>query len=48
MIGNTRGSRFSLCGRSKVDERFRRYPPMPVVACAGFEPPDDRDDADGR
>ena len=38
VVGNTRGSRFSLCGRSKHDERFPRYPRMPVVDCVGFAP----------
>jgi hypothetical protein len=38
LIGNTRGSTFSLCGRSKADPRFPRYPRMPVAACPGFEP----------
>ena len=37
VIGNTRGSTFSLCERSKVDERFAKYPPIPVVRCPGFE-----------
>ncbi|WBL35443.1 hypothetical protein O0235_11740 [Tepidiforma flava] len=33
-----RGSVFWLCGRSRVDARFRKYPPLPVLACPGFEP----------
>ncbi|WP_320669885.1 hypothetical protein [Patulibacter defluvii] len=37
LIRNTRGSTFSLCGRSKTDDRFPRYPRMPVQACPGFE-----------
>lgn len=36
VVGNTRGSRFSLCGRAKADERFPRYPRMPVGDCSGF------------
>lgn len=31
------GSRFQLCMRSRVDPRFARYPPLPVVRCVGFE-----------
>jgi hypothetical protein len=32
-----RGSVFWLCGRSRVDARFRKYPPLPVRDCPGFE-----------
>jgi hypothetical protein len=39
LVPNTRGSVFSLCLRSREDERFRRYPPLPVLSCPGFEPP---------
>lgn len=38
VVGNTRGSSFSLCEKSKVDPRFPKYPRLPVVRCAGFEP----------
>lgn len=37
VTGNRRGSRFFLCERSSTDARFRRYPPLPVLECAGFE-----------
>ena len=37
LIGNTRGSTFSLCERSKTDRRFPKYPRLPVVRCVGFE-----------
>jgi hypothetical protein len=37
IVRNTRGSAFSLCERSKTDERFAKYPPIPVVRCPGFE-----------
>jgi hypothetical protein len=30
-------STFYLCGRSSVDPRFPRYPPLPVLRCAGYE-----------
>jgi hypothetical protein len=39
LIGNTRGSTFSMCERSKTDKRFPKYPRIPVGACPGFEPP---------
>ena len=38
VVGNTRGSRFSMCERSKVDERFAKYPRLPVERCPGYEP----------
>jgi hypothetical protein len=38
LVPNTRGSVFSLCERSRSDERFPRYPPLPVLECPGFEP----------
>ena len=28
---------FLLCERSFTDPRFRRYPPLPVVRCIGYE-----------
>ncbi|GMV85154.1 MAG: hypothetical protein AMXMBFR80_10100 [Dehalococcoidia bacterium] len=32
-----RGSRFYLCGRAAEDPGFRKYPPLPVRECRGFE-----------
>lgn len=37
IIGNRRGSSFHLCTRARTDPRFRKYPPLPVYRCAGFE-----------
>ena len=37
VIGNTRGSVFSLCERSKSDPAFPKYPRIPVATCHGFE-----------
>jgi hypothetical protein len=37
-----RGSRFWRCTRADVDERFPRYPRLPVLDCAGYEEPDDQ------
>jgi hypothetical protein len=37
VIDNARGSRFYLCRLSERDARFPRYPPLPVVSCAGYE-----------
>jgi hypothetical protein len=38
LVTNTRGSTFSLCERSRTDPAYPRYPRMPVLACAGYEP----------
>jgi hypothetical protein len=37
VTGNRRGSRFYLCERASTDHRYRRYPPLPVLRCAGFQ-----------
>ncbi|MGD9904224.1 MAG: hypothetical protein AB7U83_12230 [Vicinamibacterales bacterium] len=33
-------STFVLCGRAREDPRYPKYPQLPVLSCAGFEPPD--------
>jgi hypothetical protein len=38
IVTNTRGSRFSLCERSRTDPNYPRYPRLPVLKCAGHEP----------
>ena len=35
---STPRSGFWLCGLSRTDPRFERYPRLPVNACEGFEP----------
>jgi len=46
VVSTTRGSRFSLCERSRDDERYPRYPRLPVLECAGHERrPADRESA---
>lgn len=37
-VTSAKGSAFVLCGRSVTDPRFPKYPPLPVVRCAGYEP----------
>jgi len=32
-----RGSRFLLCERSRTDPNYPKYPPQPVVTCAGYQ-----------
>jgi hypothetical protein len=34
---SARGSRFWRCRRADLDPAFRRYPPLPVLRCPGFE-----------
>ena len=37
-IENRRGSTFMLCEKSVTEpDRFSRYPPLPVLACRGYE-----------
>jgi hypothetical protein len=38
VVTTGRGSRFSLCRRSKTDPAYPKYPRLPVLRCAGFEP----------
>ena len=37
LIHNTRGSSFSMCLRSRTDERYPKYPRLPVESCPGYE-----------
>lgn len=36
-ILTSRTSAFVRCGKAEEDGRFPRYPPLPVVQCAGYE-----------
>jgi len=38
VLTSDRGATFLLCCLSKQDPRFARYPPQPMLACAGFKP----------
>jgi hypothetical protein len=38
LIRTGRGSEFSMCLRSKTDPAYPKYPPVPVRACAGYDP----------
>ncbi len=35
---SARGGVFHRCARADDDDRFPRYPPIPVASCSGFEP----------
>jgi len=37
LVTSARGSTFYLCRLSFTDARFPRYPPLPVLSCAGFQ-----------
>lgn len=36
-VRSGRGSVFLMCGRSREDARYAKYPRLPVVVCAGHE-----------
>ena len=36
LISTTRGSVFSMCLLSREDERFPKYPRVPVLQCSGY------------
>lgn len=38
LIRSGRGSQFSMCLRHRDDERYPKYPRIPVARCAGYEP----------
>ena len=38
VVVSAKGSRFYMCERSRDDERFPRYPPIPVLRCGVYEP----------
>jgi hypothetical protein len=38
LVTSSRESTFYLCRLSFTDPRFPRYPPLPVLTCAGYEP----------
>jgi hypothetical protein len=38
LIGNTRGSVFSMCLRAREDPAYPKYPRLPVTSCRGWEP----------
>jgi hypothetical protein len=38
LVRSSKGSTFVMCELSKTDARFRKYPPLPVLRCDGYEP----------
>jgi hypothetical protein len=41
-----RGSVFYRCLRAQTDASFRKYPPLPVRQCHGYQPHATEDEAD--
>jgi hypothetical protein len=39
-IASSRGSTFYLCRLSLTDPQYVKYPRLPVLACAGYQPTD--------
>jgi len=37
LITSDRGRRFTQCAKSATDDRFEKYPRLPVVRCPGYE-----------
>lgn len=37
LIVSDRGSEFLLCGLSRTDSRYAKYPRLPVLACDGWQ-----------
>ncbi len=37
-VETERASVFYLCERAAHDQRFPKYPPLPVIRCSGYEP----------
>ena len=36
-IQSDRGATFYRCARAATDSRFKKYPPLPVLQCEGYE-----------
>jgi hypothetical protein len=37
VVTSARGSQFVLCRLSATDQRFPKYPRLPVVTCTGYQ-----------
>lgn len=44
-IVSGKGSEFWMCMLSTVDDRFKKYPPLPMRACDGYSGRDEEDEA---
>ncbi len=48
VLSNARGSTFYLCQLAEIDPRFDKYPRLPVLRCAGYEPAAEDDEDSSR
>ena len=46
-IPSSKGAEFVMCELSATDDRFRKYPPLPVVRCEGYAPRHERHEGHG-
>jgi hypothetical protein len=46
-VTNRRGSVFYRCALAETDSRFVRYPPLPVLACPGYEAAKEKETGSG-
>lgn len=37
VVRSAKGSAFLMCELAKTDRRFNKYPPLPVLRCAGYQ-----------
>ena len=44
VVQSSRGSAFYRCRRAESDPRFPKYPRLPVLRCAGYEPAEEGED----
>ena len=45
VVQSAHGSTFYLCRLAEIDSRFSKYPRLPVLRCAGYEPAEETEDA---
>lgn len=45
VVHSSRGSTFYLCQLAETDPRYSKYPRLPILRCAGYEPADESEDA---
>jgi hypothetical protein len=45
VIHSSHDSKFYLCRLAETDPRFARYPRLPVLRCAGYEPAEEAENS---
>lgn len=46
IVKSHRGPLYFLCGMSKINSAFAKYPVLPVLRCPGFRPKDSAENTD--